>query len=72
METKDPITLASAVMAEVSEANPKELFCKDFDTGCFRITDPIGCKRGKAAVIGPICYYTEPVKAICPMGDGLH
>ena len=55
--------------AEFSE--PRELFCKDFDLGCFEMADPAGCKRGKSAVIQRIYYYTDPVKAVCPICDQL-
>jgi hypothetical protein len=70
-DAKGQTALGAVPFAEISDADPTELFCKDFDTGCLTMTDPIGCKRGKAAVIDQICYYTEPVRAICPIGDGL-
>ncbi len=54
--------------AETEEA-PKEIFCRDFDVGCFEVSDPAGCKRGKTAVIGQALFYTRPVRAICPISD---
>lgn len=54
--------------AETEEA-PKEIFCRDFDIGCFEIPDPAGCKHGKSTVIGQTLFYTLPVKTICPLSD---
>lgn len=57
--------------AEITDAEPKELFCAHFDVGCFEVADPAGCKRGQSAVINAVYYYTLPVEAICPMCDRL-
>jgi hypothetical protein len=57
--------------ADISEAEPKELFCKDFDRGCFAVADPVGCKCGKSSVINHTYFYTLPVEAICPICDPL-
>lgn len=50
---------------------PLEMFCKDFDLGCFDIEDPRSCKAGLRVLIGDAIYYTVPVILVCPLADRL-
>ena len=61
---------AAADTAEVRHQH-KEVFCGDFDLGCFVIENPAGCKTGTSVVINEILYKTLPVKSICPLCDRL-
>lgn len=50
---------------------PIELFCKDFDLGCFEIADPCLCRCGKTVEILGQKFFTLPVLLVCPMADRL-
>lgn len=56
---------------EEVRSEPIELFCKDFDLGCFEITDPHVCRGGKTVEILGRKYFTLPVLLVCPMADRL-
>ena len=53
------------------KADPTELFCKDFDLGCFDVQNPRRCKSGQYVVIGEIGCYSLPLTGMCPMCDRL-
>ncbi len=56
---------------EVAHRDPRELFCPDFDLGCFDVADARLCKRGVDVVLGHVRYFTLPVLSICPLCDRL-
>jgi len=53
------------------KADPTERFCKDFDLGCFELQSPLRCRSGQCAIIDDICYFTLPLKSLCPLCDRL-
>ncbi|MBL7959823.1 hypothetical protein JNL27_06235 [bacterium] len=57
--------------AEERPAEPRELFCKDFDLGCFDVPSAVTCKQGTSTIISDVRYYTIAIRSICPLCERL-
>lgn len=58
-------------LTQEKPADPRELFCNDFDLSCFEVKDARACKLGLTAVISEVRYYTLPARALCPLCERL-
>ncbi|KAB2878451.1 hypothetical protein F9K33_13090 [bacterium] len=63
--------ISDSLFAEERTAEPRELFCMDFDLGCFDVPSALTCKRGTSAIISEVRYYTMAIKSICPLCERL-
>lgn len=48
---------------------PRELICRDFEAGCYRVKNPQECKKGRSVRINDVLYFTLPIQAVCPLAD---
>ncbi|MBL7995345.1 hypothetical protein JNM05_08225 [bacterium] len=60
-----------SLFAEERPAEPAELFCKDFDLGCFDVPSALTCRKGTSIIISDVRYYTLQINSICPLCERL-
>lgn len=67
----DALEIIESRFSEERPSEPRELFCKDFDFGCFEVKNAALCKQGTSVTIADVRFYTLPVKAMCPLCERL-